>query len=263
MWRRSARLSTPHWPANHPESRSLPPSLRCLSLACDAGELGRHEGAHLAIDEALIDPAEVVVWHEAVHALARAQVGRASFGDHGGSGFELPGALIEEGAVEDLVDSIRRGIGHFDLILEGDAPETGLADVGSGGVALGIDLPGTGGVGQVVLTIVGDNELLAKGVLFTVGAVSLALTLPHANKGEEPQETIVQGWALPQVGGLIRQRVLRHGHGGDIARGGILPCLRGLIDGLVAVNLGVLRVRAAAVFGLVLVIRLFAHAAPA
>ena len=46
----------------------------------------------------------------------------------------------------------------------------------------------------------------------------------------------------------------------DAASRNILPCFRGLVDGCVAINLAVLRL---GVFRVILIIRLFAHAAPA
>ena len=78
-----------------------------------------------------------------------------------------------------------------DFILGGDAPETGLAGRRALRLAFGIDLPGARAKGQVILAVVGDDQLLAKGVFAAIGVVGLALALPDAYEGEEPQQAIV------------------------------------------------------------------------
>lgn len=66
----------------------------------------------------------------------------------------------------------------------------------SGCLAFGVNLPGTGAIGQVFATIVGNNKLLAEVVLGAIGSVSFTLALPYADERKKAQEGIVKRRSL-------------------------------------------------------------------
>src|SRR5699024_4507514 len=106
---------------------------------------------------ALIHPAEVVIRHQTVHALARAEILWTGFGDHGRCRLQLPCAFVKDLAVEYLDDAVGRGISHLNFILGGDTPKTGFADIRFTGGAFGINLPRARAKGEVLATIVGND----------------------------------------------------------------------------------------------------------
>src|SRR5699024_67359 len=173
-------------------------------LAAYPLELSGHPRHHLAVDEALVDPTEVVVRHETVETLARAQGGRSGFGSQGGSTLQLPGTLGERLAVHQLDHAVGVGDEQLDVVVVLDAPDARLAaqqladlrlarSLSASLVAFHLgallggrdDLPGAGLEAQAVLAIVEDAQLLAEGELLLARVRSLALAAPHADQRQE------------------------------------------------------------------------------